>query len=84
MGCKRTQRLGRFSKPIHACWEVVNEIRYERVNKRFYRIIGRKKIYMNFLFCETCSRMFLQQCLNINTSPCLPDVKSFTCNNCFK
>lgn len=84
MGCRRTQRLGRFSKPIHACWEVVDDIRYEKKNRRFYRVIRRKKIYVNFLLCKTCLRMFIQQCFNINSSPCISDVKTFICNNCFK
>lgn len=84
MGCRRTQRVGRFSQPVYACWDVINDIRYDKINKRFYRKGGKKIIYINFLCCKVCLKVFILQCFNMPSSPCLSDIHSFTCSSCFK
>jgi hypothetical protein len=84
MGCKRIQRLSRSFKPIHACWDIINEIRYDKLSNEFYRVVGRKKIYVNFLSCKLCQQEFIVQCLRIRSSQCFAEIQSFVCPSCIR
>jgi hypothetical protein len=84
MGCKRIQRLTRSFKPIYACWDVINEIKYDKLNNVFYRIDGKKKVYVNFLSCKLCKKYFVSQCLKIRFSQCFSEVQPFVCPSCIR
>jgi len=50
MGCNRINRTqSSISNPTYACWDVINSIKYDKPNKVFYRIVKRKKIYINLV-----------------------------------
>jgi hypothetical protein len=84
MGCNRSKRLSTSFKASYACWDIINEIQYDKGSRVFYRIVGRKKMYVNFLSCKLCKKYFVSQCLRIRSSECFSEVQSFVCPSCIR